>query len=304
MSKLQSAKGYIQKARDIQSNGAKFMLDYKQKHTAAVGEIESNRHLSEEGRRAAKDDVRKKLGVEFLQKSHTLKQEYLANLRKAAAAADAVVFAAVKKPDDESLRRFQADLRALKTGVMLSPNADRSYERLAAFVADINDAYLANIVRDEFSDIAAGIVSSAEGARLKPQLARMFDGLKSNHESDEIVEARGILEAAKEAEARPQLYTGGIVSDAAISTFGREYGAFIDNTDAYFERNVDDKPADYVDPESIAEKRLTSDRPEVSEYAEAVRREREAREAAAEAHRKYTASLDERLQRLTADGEK
>ncbi|MFC5650911.1 hypothetical protein ACFPYJ_17685 [Paenibacillus solisilvae] len=255
MSKLQSAKGYFQKAREIQESGTKLMLEYRQQYVAASGEINSNKNLSEAGKFEAKKEVKRKLGVEFLQKSHTRKQEFLVNIKKAIRDADSVVYGTVKRPDDEKVRRFEADFRALKTELTFSPTAKRSFEKLTAFVDRIDDPYLAGIVRDQFGDITSGILAAPEGVQLKLQLARMFEGLKTNHETDEIREAREILEVAKANEERPTLYTAGVVHETAVDIFGAEYGRFIDKTEVFFESNADVKPADYDDPENPSMKK-------------------------------------------------
>ncbi|MDQ8733205.1 hypothetical protein [Paenibacillus sp. LHD-38] len=57
------------------------------------GEISGNNMLSPEGKKAAEKELQQSLGVDFLKKSHTKKQEYVANLKKAIRDADGVVYA-------------------------------------------------------------------------------------------------------------------------------------------------------------------------------------------------------------------
>ncbi|MFD2615726.1 hypothetical protein, partial [Paenibacillus gansuensis] len=196
------------------------------------------------------------------QKTHTRKQEMLANIRKAIKEADAVVYAAATKPDATKLSRFEAELRDLKTQLMLTTSAQSGFAKLNGFIQRLDDPYLANLVREQYADIAMPIVSLAGGAdsaKYRLQLSQAYDGLKSKFETDEVREAREILETAKSIEEDPKLYPPGIVQEAATIAFGREQSVFMNNTDAYFERNPGERPADYVDPEKVEAKPKQSD---------------------------------------------
>jgi hypothetical protein len=121
------------------------------------------------------------------------------------------------------------------------------------------------------------------------QLSGAYDQLKRNFETDEVREARDIMELANAMAEDPHLYTSGIVHDSAVETFGAEYGRYIDKTEAFFssEANSAFKPADFVDPEIKARQSSSSsldwseeDRAAFRALRELVKKDREAREVA------------------------
>lgn len=290
MSKLQSAKDNLQKARDLQYSGTRFMLEYRQQVQKATGEVERDNRLSMEGKREAKQEIRKQLGIDFLQKSHTRKQEYVSTLKKAVRDADAVVFAAIKKPDATKVQRFESELHDIKTQLLLTTNAERGYEKLTSFISRLNDPYLAGIVRENFSELSSSILTApGADAKIRLQLSGTYDQLKRNFETDEVREARDIMELANAMAEDPHLYTSGIVHDSAVETFGAEYGRYIDKTDSFFayEANSKLKPADYVDEEDAARQREKAQQERIDKIMEEKYKETRAyRDQKADAQRR------------------
>ncbi|MCM3272959.1 hypothetical protein [Paenibacillus elgii] len=295
MSKIVKAREYFEKARAISGGTDRFMLEAKKKLTAEISAIDMDQRLSEAGKREATAETRKKHAIEFLQKSHTMKQEYVTNLKKAVKEADTVIYAAVPKPDATKLQRFEAELREFKTQLMLTPRADRGYAMLTQFIGRLDDPYMAGIVREQFADLAQPILSAAGGDadRYRLRMAQSYEKLKSDFEAPEVKEARQIFESAQAMVENPRIYSVGIVSDAATEAFGREYGQYINNTDRFFEANKELKPADYVDPEEA--KKSTAIKSDDEEWKTSYRALRQSVEEATKARERLTATYDELL---------
>lgn len=264
----QKAKESLQKARDLVTSSASFFLPYKRKLGDELERIGHNPRLTKFGKDEEVATVRKLCSVEFLQAAHRRKQEYLAHVQRAIREADKVVFAAVKKPDQTKLDRFEADLRSLKTELMFAPNQRKAYDKLSAFVQKIDNPYLAGRVRDEFAEISTRVMdASGEGAvkiegdsgiisrSIKTVLGEMYVHLKSGYESEDVREARDVLECAQSMAADTRIFKSPIVQEAAQEAFGRDYSRYLDDTDTFFSANPQLKPADYIDEEAAAERK-------------------------------------------------
>lgn len=261
MANIEKVRQHFQKAREIEFDSTRFYREFQDSVRQEIAEIRQDRDLSEQGKFRKTEELKKKRGLEFLQKAHVRKQEYLAELAKAQKEADAVVFAALKKPDQTKLERFEKDLRALRTELLLTHRADLAFRKLDEFVKRIDDAYLADMVREQFQDLAMPIISVAgggEAAKYRLQLAQTFDKLKSDFEPEAVKEARQILEMSKSSSESARLFNP-IVEEKAVELFGREHGLFVNRTDEYFAKNEHEKPADYVDPEAVAKSKTSVD---------------------------------------------
>lgn len=265
MSKAKQARQHLITAHEIAHSSSTYILQLKQKLTEELVKIGHDPRLTAVGKQEEVAAIKKKFGIEFLQGSHTRKQKYLAEVRKAYKLADEAVYATVKKPDATKLERFESELRSLKTELLFAPNQRTAYEKLTEFVRKIDDPYLAGRVRDEYAEISEKIMSApGEGSvrregdggavplPIKHVLGELYGRLKSDYESDEVREARQILEAARAMEEDPKIYASPIVRDAVTQSLGTEYARYMDDTYAYFADKPDLKPADYVDEEEEA----------------------------------------------------
>lgn len=303
MSKLQNAKEYLQKAHDIRGESATFLVGFKKQVQEELEKVRENRDLSQEGQYRQSEAVKAKYGVELLQKSHTRKQEFLSNVQKAHKIADETVYASLKKPDATKLGRFESELRAFKTEILLTPSADSAARKLTEFVGRLDDAYLADLVREQFADIAGPIISAAggESAKYKLQLSHTFQKLRSDFESPEVKEAREVLELATGMIENPSLYPGYISHDAVQGLVGKEYAQYLENTDAFFtkEENATYKP-NYVDPEEQQNKRAESDDDARlrKQWVEAVQSLTKPYDDEITHHRQRVEELDRRLQEI------
>ncbi|QQE73156.1 hypothetical protein KDJ56_14630 [Brevibacillus composti] len=251
---IQQIRSHIDKARIAESLTASEALERKRKVQAEMGEIMRNRELSEIGRTKAVAALKQKHGIEFLQDAYKLKQVYMEELRKAKEGADAIVYAKAKKPDAVKLERFEDELKALKTELMLTSRAETAKQKVEAFiqkhVKSADDRYFAFRVRDEFQQIASPILESAgtESAKYRAILGDMFERLDQISLSDDAREARQILDLADSMIERGSLFSG-LVVESMTETLGREYASYLNKPEEFFADKPDLKPDDYVHPE-------------------------------------------------------
>lgn len=257
---IQKVREHIDKARIAESITTSEALERKRKVQAEMSEIMRNRDLSEIGRSNAVSTLKQKHGIEFLQDAYQLKQIYMAELRKAKEGADAIVYAKPKKPNAVMLERFEDELKALKTELMLTTRADMAKQKVEAFihkhVKTADDRFFAFRVRDEFQTIAAPILETAgtESAKYRAILGEMFERLDQISLSDEAKEARQILDLADAMMERGTLFSG-LVIESMTDTLGGEYAKYLNKPEEFFEDKPELKPENYTHPEDTPQAR-------------------------------------------------
>lgn len=286
---IQKVREHIDKARIAESITTSEALERKRKVQAEMSEIMRNRDLSEIGRANAVSTLKQKHGIEFLQDAYQLKQIYMAELRKAKEGADSIVYAKPKKPNAVMLERFEDELKALKTELMLTTRADTAKQKVEAFihkhVKTADDRFFAFRVRDEFQTIATPILETAgiESAKYRSILGEMFERLDQISLTDDAREARQILDLADSMMERGTLYSG-LVIESMTDTLGGEYASYLNKPEVFFEDKPELKPEDYVHPEDTPQARAAR--------AAEERREKEQREFA-ESWRSLNAKIDQ-----------
>ncbi|MGP4080975.1 hypothetical protein ACTWQL_13770 [Pseudalkalibacillus sp. R45] len=256
---LEKIKSSLEKAHQIKNTSAKFLRELQNPVRSEIAKASTDRDLSEEGRKKKADEIREQAGIEIMERLHLRKQQYTAELVKAQKAADRIVHAPKPKPDAETLRRFEKSFGSFKTELMLTPRADVAQDKLNDFIATIKDPYIADKVAAEFSDLASNILGGTTGdgtAKAKLGLAKSFEELRNKSESDEIKEARALLESADSSLADPKFYRAELYREAAREIMPVEYVDYLDDTDAFYREYDGLKPADYVDEELEKEKEI------------------------------------------------
>ncbi|RAV19500.1 hypothetical protein [Paenibacillus contaminans] len=262
--KIENARKYLQQAHEIKGTSMGFLRERVFSMREELSKIRGDKNLSAQGKSVKTAQAKAKRGVEFLQQTHTRRQEYVLNLKKAVREAEGVIYETVQKPDETKLERFESEMRTLKTELLLSMRKDTALRKFSEFISRIDDAYLASIVREQYADFAGPIISLAgTDVSVKGELARTFEQLKTGFESPEVAEARMILESANAFLESPRLFAPGLADEAVDEVFsyserdleieGRTPGSrnvtirqYINDTDTYFQAYPDKKPADYV----------------------------------------------------------
>ncbi len=245
MSKIEQARQHMEKVHGIRSGTASFLLHTKSAVVPQVTAASTDPNLSSEGRYQKAQEIRDRYGFDFLQRAHKRKQAFIYHARKASEFADAVIYEQLPKPDEEKLRRFEGDLRDIKTEIRLAANPQRAIQKLNEFVAKLDDPYIADQVRNEFSDF---ITMIGTGDAEKRELSAIYQGLTQRFETDEIREARSILEAAKAAENTDLFF--GYIADAVVEILG-DTGKFANQTDQFFAEFPGLSNGDYVEGEDV-----------------------------------------------------
>ncbi|NJJ38397.1 hypothetical protein [Paenibacillus apii] len=268
----QKAKSSLTRAREIEQTSATVMLGFKRTLRDELAKIEVDRRLTEEGKQEAKADVKRKHAIEFLQKSHTMRQEYVANVQKAIREAEKVIYAPIKKPDATKLDRFEDAFKSLKTELLFATSQRTAYEKLRSFTEKIDDPYLAKRVRDDFAELTTTIISipgdgtytkgvgaAAATMSARQELGDMYDSLLKPFESDDLRGARDVLDTAQMLEEDPRVHRSYIVRDAAQESFGTEYSRYINDTESFFNLNPELRPEPFVDEEGELVRKTSED---------------------------------------------
>lgn len=268
----QKAARSIERMREIEQSSAGIMLSARRALNAELSKIEADRRLTEEGKQEAKTAAKQKHAIEFLQQSHTMRQEYNANLKKAVREAEKVIYTPPRKPDATKLGRFEDAFKSLKTELMFASSQRAAYDKLREFTGKIDDPYIANRVREDFADLTTKILAipgdgsfqKGTGAAsvtttARTELGGMYEGLLKPFESDDFKGARDVLETAQMLEEDPRVHRAYVVIDAAQESFGTEYARHINDTDSFFAAHPEHTPAPFVDTEGDRVAQTTED---------------------------------------------
>jgi len=256
---IEQIRKYLDKARQVEAYTNTLALEYKRKVEEETRKIEDNPDLSGEGKYKAKNAMKQRLGIELLQDAYRLKQLYRAELTKARQAADEIVYKKPSAPDKTRLERFSDELKALKTELMLTSRGDTAQQKLKAFIdKHINgpqDRFFANMLREEFQELAAPIleISGENREKLRGQLRELFERLDSSTLTDEARSARGVLDLTTSMLERDKIFSL-IASDSMSAAVGPEFSRFLNEPEKFFEDKPELRPEDYVDPEMEKEK--------------------------------------------------
>ncbi|EES73324.1 hypothetical protein POTG_02076 [Paenibacillus sp. oral taxon 786 str. D14] len=262
------AKASLERAREIEQSSSSVMLAFKRDLAAALSKIDLDRRLTEEGKQEAKAEVRQKHAIEFLQKSHTMKQEYVANIRKAIREAEKVLYAPPRKPDATKLGRFEDALRSLKTELMFATSQRSALEKLRGFIDKLDDPYLAKRVRDDFADIAPKLLAApgdgtiAKGdikVSVRAELGEMYDNLLKPYQTEDFRGAGEVLEIAQMLAEDSRIHRSPIVNDAAKEAFGEEYARYINDTESFFAEHPEHTPEPFIDEEGELARQTAED---------------------------------------------
>ncbi|WHY73447.1 hypothetical protein [Fictibacillus enclensis] len=255
-----NARAYYEEAREIQGLTTQLIREYQTVIRPELSKINQDQNLTEVGKKAKADALKKEYGIKILQNAQTMKEKHSANLIKARKAAEKTIHTTHKKPDAETVSRFEKAFKALKTELMLTPRADTAQRKLNEFMAKVKDPWIAEQIRSDFADVAGPILNAAGSSRAKYQLelAAAFEKLDADHATPEIVEAREVLHYVEHAEQSNGLFSGFIEADAVKEMVGHEYASYLNKPEEFFaqEEYKEAKPAEHVDPELDLERRI------------------------------------------------
>lgn len=276
----QKAKESVQKAHELKHDNTRFYREFQDKVRAEVSSIQTDRELSADGRATRTAAAKKKHGVDLMKQAYTRRQQYLAHLKDARKHAEAEIYAKIKKPDATTLDRFEASLRKVKTELLLATSAKTAAAKLTDFISQVSDPYCASLLHEQFAELAAPIIAqapAAESAKIRHDMAGTFEGLATKFESDEVRAARDTLESIDEMVASKFFID--LVSEAATEALGKEYGAFVNDTEAYYVLHEDERPAAAPEPAKQSTNATALTAEEKAIWDEVFRKQAEAKAA-------------------------
>jgi hypothetical protein len=246
----------IERAREIEQSSAGMMLAAKRALTTELSKIETDRRLTDEGKREAAAAAKQKHAIEFLQKSHIMRQEHVANVKKAIREAEKVIYTPPRKPDATKLGRFEDAFKALKTDLMFATSQRSAYDKLREFTGKLDDPYLANRVREDFAELTTKILAipgngnfvrgtgaASVTTNARTELGGLYDGLLKPFESDDLRGARDVLETAQQTGEEGKVHNSLIIMAAAKEAFGTDYSRYMNDTDSFFAAHPEHTPA-------------------------------------------------------------
>ncbi|MGO4374600.1 hypothetical protein AB4Z21_28365, partial [Paenibacillus sp. MCAF20] len=89
------------------------------------------------------------------------------------------------------------------------------------------------------------LVSGADALQYRRKLQDTLDRLKYDHQSEDIREAKEVVEAATAALRSPVLFSS-LVQSTVTETLGKKYGTYINDTDGYYALHAEEKPVEEV----------------------------------------------------------
>lgn len=117
---------------------------------------------------------------------------------------------------------------------MLSLNSTRALELISEFAKGIDDAYLANLLRNQFTELISHViqyVDVSEGARVKVDLLKIYYKLETDFITDEQNEARHIIDEA-DVMFGASLFNS-IVIDSIREFYRHNFADYINKPDMY-----------------------------------------------------------------------
>ncbi|MDR6883565.1 hypothetical protein [Bacillus sp. 3255] len=181
------------------------------------------------------NSIKKEKTEDLMMLSREMRRAVRHELDSAKKQAERILNAPIKKPAASDIERFQKQLGELKTLIALNPNPSRAKQQLTDFAASVTDAYLADMLRDEFGTLCIPIVAKSggsDGARMQMELSDTYAGLKERFVTDEQKEARGIMESI-EMLSESTVFKS-IVVDTVKVDLGLEAARYINTPDDWF----------------------------------------------------------------------
>lgn len=255
----------MRKAVTLKKNSIKWYTELQSAVRAEIKQIEQNNDYTISAKSRMIGELKQKRGIEIMQLIGKRKQAYLWLLNKAKKQAEDVIYDKLKKPSEEKIERFNTDLKHVKTKLMLAKTGDEVKNILKSFIEKIemsgNDrAYFATEFANQFDEIITTALNIDSSDKMKHELKQMYERLYYELQTDEIKEAREVLDTVNELLKKPTLFVvGPLIEQNTNYLFGKLFTHYINEPEEFFnqpgyteyKRNYSD-----VDLEAYVEKEL------------------------------------------------
>lgn len=226
----------IEAAHQIKQNSTTKYLELTRKMQAEIAQIRTSKSLSRIGKDLAIKSLKDDYKEDLIKLAKQIKDEYQGELKKAKAAAEKLLDAPLKQPDEKTMAKYHEQVEELKTNVMLSLKPSSAKALVQDFAKSISDPFIARDFRNQFSSVITpiiGSVSGAEAGEIKLALSEVYGRLNSSFATDEQKEAQGVIEAV-EGMMDARIFNFA-VSDSVGQQFERGTFEQMNNPESYFE---------------------------------------------------------------------
>lgn len=203
--------------------------ELKENVSKDLAEVNSDRMLSDEGRRIKREEIKKKYGKKFLEDAKSLREKYDENVMQAQALATVILNETPKKPYETEIQTFERKYKDLKARLMLQPNAGKAANLLKEFAREQNDPYFFYKIKDDFPSLISAI--NSDDVKVKETLKSVYDYVSDKSMTDEQKEAERIYTSLEGAYGS-DLFIG-IHKDAITSVLSRDYAMYANKPDQF-----------------------------------------------------------------------
>jgi hypothetical protein len=258
MSQIKEIKDFIDKANEVQMGIAAKYRGIQDSIVMGKARIDKA-ELSDEAWKMMRDTFDKRMARELMHFSRDQKQQYHDNAQQAKKLSEQLIHAAVPKPDQEKLSRFERRLADIKTEILLS-TPKKGHELLRDFIAGLDEPFFAEQVRTQYGELVTPILSAAgpDAARFKLELSHAFSQVKDITLTPEAREAIRLLESS-DAILQSGVF-GYAVQAAAAEHLGPRVSDYINQPETWFSANPDAAivpPGQLTDEEAMVESVLS-----------------------------------------------
>ncbi|MEH7505141.1 hypothetical protein V7152_24615 [Neobacillus drentensis] len=251
---MSKAKELVFKAHEIRGNRAAFLREVSAQLRKQIAQIKSDSMLSADGRIAKIKELKVQETKKFMQQVALRKQAYQHYLNNAKKLAKETIEKSFVSADDAIRAKFQRDFSELKFKMALKDEKG-SFNEIKSFVDKTPDSAYASLLLENFHELA-GKFNAGE---FKIGLSKIYDRLKADHTSDEVVEAFDVIEAV-DSSFNNKLFTimmPGDIPNVEYSViaelFTPEAVRYYQDPEAYFAKYDEPMPM-FTDPEEVYEK--------------------------------------------------
>jgi hypothetical protein len=236
MKSVKDIRELTNKAYEVKHSNTGLYSALQQEFRAKKVEIERNRDYTPQGRQKLIQSLEKKYTTKLMHLSRAQRGLFDKYLKEAKKEAEDLIHSKAPKVDPIKQERFEKRLGEFKTELMLA-NPKRGTQLLKDFIRSIDEQAFASRVKDEFSTIISPILNNES----KPEIAAMFEDVRTKSQNPETAEAQSLLEFT-EGMMNGRFFDQ-LVEEKAGENLGDAAKTFVNDPDSYFEiYPEEDKP--------------------------------------------------------------
>lgn len=263
---IQKVRDLRSKAHEVQHGITKLYVEFRDKYRTEEAKIRTSDKYTAKGKEELIDRLKRRKTAELMQLSrsqHQLHDQYIAEASKLA---EELAYQKAPKADAAKKERFDTAFHDIKTELMLTSNSERAKEKMKSFIEGLDEYEFFEAVKNDFRTLSKSIIEKASGqeqGKLREEMRRLFEDVKTKSKTDEAREAE-VLVAQTENDVGSGLFKN-IAIDAIRSDLGVEAADYANKPESYFKEypdaeqiKPDEKTVDDVVAEAGAESRVVT----------------------------------------------